>query len=572
MKKTILILLPILSILFVGSYSFAQQSRTSQELSGMERTDQLIKEHKALEKKIRTKKEAPEIEEKLPAEAMPALPSEKALIKNIKISEARLIPEKTLRKMVEPFENKELTLAEMQKAADLITDAYRNKGYITSRAYIPPQKIEDGTLEIRVIEGRMGDLDIKGNYYYKNYLFKKKFNLKKDEPFNYIILTKILRKINEYPDRTAKAVLTPGKDPGTTDVVLEVKDDLPIHAGWDFDNYGSRYIYNNRYQFSARHDNLLGMEDMLDFRYMISEADAYRMIGGSYSLPVTEKFKLGFSAMWSKLRLLDDYKALDIRGKSSIYSLFATQNIAYEDNFTMNLNAGLDLKDIFNYQFDQKTSSDKMRVAKVGFDADVTDPYGRTVMSNEVNIGIPGFMGGLQCKDPRASIIGSGGEFVKFIVNLFRLQPMPFNSMILVKNQLQVSTKVLAATEQYQIGGVMNVRGYPSAELVGDNGVSSSVEWYFPPYFIPKDLKIPFTKATFYDSIRFVAFYDYGAVRLRNPNPNAKKFDQLSDFGWGVRLNLPKNFSFKAEFACPINQEPSDGKNLRTWLQLSTNF
>jgi Hemolysin activation/secretion protein len=572
MKKRLLILLPILIAFLVGSDSFAQPPRTSQEMSGIERTDQLIREDKALEKKITKKKEKPEIEEAPAPEAVPAPPSEKILVKNINVTDVTLISKKDIRKMVEPFENKELTLTDMQKVADIITDAYRKIGFITSRAYLPPQKIESGELEIRAIEGKMGDVEVKGNYYYKSLLFKKKLTLKKGEPFNYYILSKSLRRINEQPDRTAKAVLVPGKEPGATDVLLEVKEDLPIHAAWDFDNYGSRYIYNNRYQFSARHNNLLGMEDILEFKYMISEASAYRMIGGSYVLPVTDKFKLGFSAMWSKLRLLDDYKALDVRGKSGVYSLFATQNLFYEDNFNMNLNFGLDVKDIFNYQFDQKTSSDKMRVARIGFDADVTDPYGRTVMSNEVNIGLPGFMGGLKAKDPRASVIGSGGEFVKFMINLFRLQPMPLSSMVLIKNQLQMTSKTVTATEQYQIGGIINVRGYPSAELVGDAGFSNTVEWYFPPYFMPKDLKIPFTKTTFYDAVRIYAFYDYGMVHLRTPGPTAKEFDQLSDFGFGVRMSLPKNFSVKAEFACPINQKPSDGKDIRTWLAVSASY
>lgn len=572
MRNIGLIVLVTFAIALVHCEGYAQQERASQELSGIERTDQLIREDKALEKKITKKKEKPEIEEKFPPEATPALPTETLLIKSITISGASLIPEKDLRKIVEPFENKELSLTEMQKVVDLITEVYRKKGYITSRAYIPPQKIENNIFEIRIIEGKMGDVEVKGNYYFKSALFKKKFNLKKNEPFNYYILTKTLRRINEYPDRTAKAVLVPGKEPGETDVVLEVKETLPIHAGWDFDNYGSKYIYNNRYQFSARHNNLLGMEDMLDFKYMISEAEAYRMIGGSYVLPVTEKFKLGFSAMWSKLHLLSDYKPLDIRGKSGLYSLFASQNIAYEDNFTMNVNAGLDVKDIFNYQYDQKTSSDKMRVAKIGFDADVTDPYGRTVISNELDIGIPGFMGGLKSKDPRASRAGTGGEFTKLILNVLRLQQMPFSSTMLIKNQLQVSSMALTATEQYQIGGIINVRGYPSAELVGDNGFSSTVEWYFPPYFFPKDLKVPFTKTTFYDAVKLVAFYDYGMVHLRTPGPSQKVFDQLSDFGWGVRFNLPKNFFFKAEFACPLNQEPSDGKDIRTWLQIAVNY
>jgi hemolysin activation/secretion protein len=345
---------------------------------------------------------------------------------------------------------------------------------------------------------------------------------------------------------------------------MEVKDNLPLHAGWDFDNYGSRYIYNNRYQFTAKNNNLFGMGDMLDVRYMLSEADAYQMIGGSYILPITDTFNLGYSMFFSKLHLLNDYKTLDIRGNSQIYSLFATQNIADEENFNFNFNVGLDVKDITNYQQGQVSSRDRMRPLKIGYDIDVTDPLGRTVMSNEVDIGLPGFMAGSKAKDDRSSIVGSGGEFVKFMFNIFRLQPMPFESMILWKNQAQVSTKVLTATEQYQIGGIINTRGYPIAELVGDQGLSTTVEWSFPVYFIPKDMKIPFTQTKFYDAIRIVAFYDYGAVWLRRPSSAAKKFDQLADFGWGVRFNLPRYVTFKAEFACPITAQSSDGKDMRT--------
>jgi hemolysin activation/secretion protein len=572
MKIIKMVALVSFSMLLMQTFAFAQQPRTSQELSGMERTRELEEKRKELEKEIKRKKEKPQIEEKLPAESIPALPSEKVLIKTITVTGATLLSKKEIDPIILQFENKELALTEMQKAADLITDLYRKKGYITSRAYLPPQKIENGAFEIRVVEAKMGDLDLKGNYYFKSSLFKKKFTLKKDEFFNYYILTKILRRINQQPDRFARAVLSPGREPGATDVALEIKDNLPIHAGWDYDNYGSRYILSNRYQFTARHNNLFGMSDIFDFKYMMSEANAYQMIGGSYMLPVTDTLNLGFSTFWSKLRLQGDYKPLDVRGNSQIYNLFVTQNIADEDNFTFNLNAGIDAKDIFNFQQGQETSRDRMRPFKIGYDIDVTDPLGRTIMSSEINIGLPGFMAGSKAKDDRASVVGSGGEFVKFLFNVFRLQPMPFESVLLWKNQAQVSTKVLTATEQYQIGGVINVRGYPIAELTGDQGASTTVEWSFPPYLVPKDIKIPFTQTKFYDAVRLVAFYDYGAVWLREPSAAAKKFDQLSDFGWGVRFNLPKNFFCKFEFAYPINAQASDGKGQRAWVQISANF
>ena len=146
-----------------------------QQMGGIDRTRELEARSKRLTAQIQKPRKKPGIEEeKTPAEAVPVLPSEKTIIKKIVVTGATILGEKEIGDIVAPFENKELPLSEMQKVADLITDAYRTKGYITSRAYIPPQKIEGNQFEIKVVEGKMGDVDVKGNRYYKSSLFKKK--------------------------------------------------------------------------------------------------------------------------------------------------------------------------------------------------------------------------------------------------------------------------------------------------------------------------------------------------------------------------------------------------------------
>ncbi|MFH1208612.1 MAG: ShlB/FhaC/HecB family hemolysin secretion/activation protein [Candidatus Omnitrophota bacterium] len=568
----------VLGLIFAMSLaypqSYAANPPPSQQMGGMERTRELEAKSKKLTAEIQQKKKKPSIEEKLPAEAPPVLSGEKILIKHIVVTGATILTEKEIRDIVAPFENKELPLSEMQKAADLISEAYRTQGYITSRAYLAPQKIENEKLEIKVIEGKMGDLDVTGNRYYKASLYKKKIDLTKGENFDYNKLAKGLRKINEQPDRTAKAVLVPGKEPGATDVALEAKDNLPVHAGFTYDNYGSRYILRNRYQFNASDNNLLGFEDIFQFLYQFAEGGAYSLIGGNYVIPVTRKLKVGCSAFWSKLHLLNDYKSLDVKGNSALYSLFATQSIIDTEKVSVNLNAGFDVKDIFNYQQGTKTSYDKMRVAKIGVDADLSDRFGRSIFTNGIEVGIPGFMGGLKAKDPHASAVGSGGAFTKYVMNLYRLQPMPFGSMILCKNQLQVSNRPLTSTEQFQVGGIVNARGYAPAEITGDIGFSTTTEWSFPVYGLPKNWKVPATKINFYDATKLVAFYDYGNARyLKSAAGTREKFDQLQDLGWGVRFNLANYLTVKADFAYPISAGAAGGHTQqRAWVSVAVNY
>lgn len=577
MKNITLVLLIAFFSIFVNAPLFAQ------ETGEIEKTEREIQKEKLLRERIEKEKKEPEVEEKLPKEAPPALPTEKILIQKINVTGVTLISEKEIKNIILPFQNQELTLSQLQKAADLITDAYRQKGFITSRAYLPPQKIEEGILEIRVIEGLTGEIKIKGNRYFKASLLKKRITLRKGEPFNYNILRGNLSKINRHPDRTSRVVLMPGKEPGTTDMLLEVKDRLPIHIGFDWDNFGSRYIEKDRYQLSLTHNNLLGFDDILTLQYQLAEADAYRLTALRYLFPITDSSEIGFLVYRTKLDLGREYKDLNLRGKSEIYSIYFQQYLIEEENIDLSLNLGFDYKDVLNFQLDNESSRDRLRIVKLGFDLDVADNFGRTILTNEIGFGIPNIMGGLKEHDSSeqgaaaskghgGSRAGSGGKFIKDTINLLRLQKMPFSSTLLWKNQIQLSPYILTATEQFQIGGIANVRGYPPAEFVGDKGYSMSWEWSFPVYPFPRTIKFPLSQAKLYDALRVATFYDWGNVQLRRPQAGEEKNKTLRGAGWGLRFNLPEDFSLRLDFAWPLDNTPSDNNHFHPWVQVSKSF
>jgi hemolysin activation/secretion protein len=149
---------------------------------------------------------------------------------------------------------------------------------------------------------------------------------------------------------------------------------------------------------------------------------------------------------------------------------------------------------------------------------------------------------------------------------------MPFSSTLLWKNQIQISPYILTSSEEFQIGGISNVRGYPSAEAVGDEGYAMTWEWALPPYLVPKDIQVPFSKAKFYDAFRWAVFYDWANTRLRRPAAGERKTQTLRGWGYGVRFNLPEDFSLRVDFGYPLDKLPSDGNHLHTWVQLSKGF
>jgi len=570
LRKHILSSLVFLSFLLVYSEIPAQTVSESETAGGIQKQEENLEKMQRLEQKITEKKKKPEIEEKEEGPA-PLPEGEKVFIKKITVEGTTLLSEAEITKIISQFQGKELTLADMQKVADLITDALRKKGYATSRAYLPPQTIaKDGILKIKVVEGKVGEINIKGNRYFKTALYKKKLKLQPGEYFAYPSLQRSLVSINENPDRLAKAILAPGKKPGTTDIILEVKDKLPIHVGYEYDNFAARSLGRDRQAVVFEHNNLLGFDDKLYFKFQRSEDSLYTSKSARYLFPVDDTLELGLTGLYSRSRLGREFSILDSRGTAMIIGAFMNKALIAKDNLDLRLNFGFDYKKIRNYLLGGiEISRDDVRVFKLGFDLDAIDKWGRNILTAELDGGVPRMWGGLLDKDPRASRVGAGGKFFKGAFNFFRLQPMPFSSTILWKNTAQLSNYTLVAAEQFQIGGPLSVRGYPPAEFSGDGGISTSLEWTFPFYFIPKKINVPFTKEKVYDRLRVALFYDWATVHLNKIQPGDKKYRVLKAAGFGFRFNIIERLSAKVDFGYPLDKNPSDKDHLHTWVEFT---
>lgn len=575
MAKTKVLFSALIITFFVSFLSFAQTPPVSQTSGGQLQQEKQQKGAKELEQRIET--ERPKAAEVTPAEAAPEDEGEKVLVKTITVEGATLVSETTIKKITAQYEGQKISLKTMQKVADLITDEYRKKGYATSRAYIPPQTMRDGLLTIRVVEGLLGSMQIRGNRYFKTSLLQKHLRFEPGEPFDYAQVQDALVYINEHPDRKVKAVLVPGTSPGTTDLILDVTDNFPFHIGFECDDYASRYFDDYRYSVTAEHNNLLGFDDKLFLKYQISQSDYYDLRQLRYSIPITNTLETGFYMARSKTKLGQEFEVVDSRGKAEIYGLFLNKKLIAKPDIDLRLNFGFDYKNVENYLLGILDSRDELRIVKAGFDLDVSDKWGRNIFTAEFDTGIPRIFGGMPSKVsntdvPSASREGAGGKFNKGVFNLFRLQPGPWGSAFLLKNNAQFSNHNLVASEQFQIGGPISVRGYPVAEYAGDKGLYSSLEWSFPSYPFPKSWQVPFTKDSWRDVLRPVIFYDWATVHLNKALSGDKKHRTLRGAGFGYRLNLTNDFSARIEVGYPIGAKASDGKNVQKWVEFTMLF
>lgn len=225
------------SICSAFCFSVHAQEKSGEVLQQLEKKE-VIPAEKAKEPPVIEKEERPEVKVK---------DGEKIFVKQFTVQGATLLSEETIRSITAPYENKELTLREISAVAEAITNEYRKKGYIIAYAFIPAQDLKDGVVGIKVIEGKIGDIAVSGNKYYKSEFIQKHIErARKDPSLKEDTLERALLILNEYPSLNVKTSLKAGKEPGTADILAQAKDKRYISLSLNYDNFGSNTISKHR--------------------------------------------------------------------------------------------------------------------------------------------------------------------------------------------------------------------------------------------------------------------------------------------------------------------------------------
>ncbi len=567
------IFLVLIFLLASTSYElcFAQHTDDDESASDAAYDTKLMEKEGKLQDNItikETKFKKPEI----------ALPREKVFIEKIKVINITLLSQKEIDGVVSSYQNKDLSLKEIEGIGEKLTRVYHSKGYVTSFVYIPEQSFEKGILNLTAVETRIKAINIKGERYFRQAVYKKRMTLKPGDFFNYQILKKDIYTTNKHPDRKVQAFVEPSEDFSIVTIKLQVKDKLPFHIKYVFDNYASKYNFRNRYKPSFVYNNVAGFDDSLTVKLEISEANARKLVDLDYYYPLANDLKLEVYYMPHKR---EDYhyelEDVDRDKKAQDFKVNLIKMLSDKPGCTVSGSVGFGYWDILWYQGVPRVAEDRIRAVLLNLSVDKSDKLGRTIITNDLHFGIPGILAGLRSKDPNSFTTGAGSKFVMNHLVLGRRQKIYRDLELLFKSHFQLSSHTLIGPRCFCLGGtggVVEMRAYPRADVLGDNGISVSSGFAFPAYFIPRDIKVPFSKATFYNSIKLFTVHDCGTARLRTPPQGQKAYTTLRSIGCGIFFSLPEHsLSLRVETFWPLSHRmPSDGDHCHTWISFSKDF
>jgi hemolysin activation/secretion protein len=467
-----------------------------------------------------------------------------------------------LRVYIKSYEGRVLFLKDLQDLANLITAHYQRTGYLTSRAYIPPQKIQNGIVVIRIVEGRIANIIMKGNRWFSDRLYLDKLSLKQGQLFYIQKLTMSLQDINQLPDRSVKAYLEPGTEPGTFDVDIVAQDQVPLHASYEYNTNGSELTHLSRHILHLTDNNLTGNGDTLQTSLSLGEQN--ELLGGAmqYALPMPEQgvvYSLNAGGAYS--RLGKELRPLKVTADSFFVSPGVTKNFIKDPTFKLDGFLDFEIKDSKSMEDNSRLTYDRDRVLDIGPRVAIDDSMGKTFLAGDLRGGIPDFLGGAELHAPSASRIDSGGEFIYMTGSVDRINRLPYGSYLVLHGGGQYSPMPLTSFEQFYLGGMNSVRGYPENDSSGDSGVNFSTEVRIPIYFIPKEWHVGISKdKTWRDSLSFVTFVDGGRVFNYNRQGAGSALDRtLLSTGVGLNFYMTPDMNCQAGIGFPFGATPTSG-------------
>ena len=436
---------------------------------------------------------------------------------------------------LKPHTGEGKTADDVEAARDKIEKYYHSKGYPTVIVNIPEQSVEGGLVRLEVIESKIRRVRVTGNRYFT--MEKVLKDLPSIRPGSILYLPDVqteLMDINRNPDIKVAPVLIPGKELGTIDIDLKVKDKLPLHASLEINNRYSKDTEDLRLNGMISYDNLWQKEHSASIQFQTTPEDTsqVRSLSASYIMP----------ALWGKDQMLVLYalasdsdttfgEGFEVLGKGFIVGLRNIIPFPEAGNYYHNASIGIDYKDFkedlgFDEEEEGLTTPISYMPVSVNYAGSLKGETGLTRVSFGLNFMFRGLASDLD--EFQNKRYGSTGNHLYVTAGIERYQNLPKGFRLVIKADGQIANQPLISNEQYIAGGMTSVRGYKESEEAGDHALHGTLEIIRPNLIRMGEGKYEFSLSPY-------VYYDGAQLYTKDALPGQEDSVTLQGAGGGIR-------------------------------------
>ena len=459
-----------------------------------------------------------------------------------------------IERAVYAFMGERRSIDDVENARATLESVYREAGFGTVAVDTPEQRVEGGVVVLQVREAPVSRLRVLGaKFYSQGRILDKVPGLAEGQVPNFKAVSTQMAAVNTSADRRVTPLLRPGKEPGTTEVDLNVKDRLPLHGSVRLTNHHSEFTTASRLEASLRYDNLWQREHSLSLGLQVSpqKTSEVGVISASYTVPA-EGGPWIFSALHSDSTVPTAVLDNRVAGKGNVFGLRRNLLLESSARSYQSLTLGVDYKD-----FAQVVGAGIGAEASSGISSPIrylpfsanwlalfSDDKGRWQAGAGLTFAVRGLASNeQQFEDKR---FGGQGNFAYLKADLSREYKLLGERGLTLfgKVELQVANQPLIGNEQIVAGGASSVRGYLESAAVGDDALRASFEL--------RSAALLAGRWAWLQQLQLQAFVDGANLRLRMPLPGQDPHVALLGAGLGLRAGLAQGVSLAVDAAWPL--------------------
>lgn len=451
-----------------------------------------------------------------------------------------------------------VTIGQIEGVASSITQFYRERGFILAKAYIPKQQVRDGIVNLTVLLGTLGEVQIENNDWYDASIITEVFDDFIDKPVTSQSIEESLFLVNNFPGISVDGYFEPGTQVGDTRLKVNVRNEKLFNFSTRIDNHGTEDSGLHRLFLDGQANNLLGIADYFHLS-ILQSVFPFGTTYGQFSYDsnfFSPRVRLGFDVSENQF-VSDQSSVADLAELSGIVNVYGInsryiaqrsrkKNSSYELRLER-INSDLQYGDIseesrfldqtlanayFSYSFDYLNDKSKLL-------HDATFTYNRGYFE----------FGFSQGQERHFDVFSVDYTLLSFL-------NVPFtesSSRLIFKSHLQYSGTTLSTIARYSLTGPTKIRGFTQSYFTGDDAAFLGIDWMFNS---PDMLDFSLFGVDFTNVFKPFVFADYGfAYRYSLLEGEANSTANLADIGLGLQIAHNSGFSGTLQLAFPVVSE-----------------
>ena len=410
-------------------------------------------------------------------------------------------------------------------ALERLNGYFLDAGFVTTRAYITPQDLKTGTLEITVVEGTIEDIRLNDNTAEDRRRIRMAFAAKPGDILNINDIDQGLAQINRPQSVVATLNLVPGSEAGQT--IVQIDEKLvrkPVRYKLGVDNSGSKSTGTTKSTLGVDADNLLSMNETISVSH-IGSADT-NALAGSITLPVGRNTIEASGSYSDYLSDVDQYT--QIFGRTDTRELKLTRALFKTKAGDVKAEMSLTKKSTRRTINDLVLAPQRLTTARAGLKYSGKLENGTSLSANLYLAAGTKLLNAT--RDVNLHKTAPRAQFQKVQMDGSLTFPQFPGMTIQTSYAGQLAPHPLYSSEQISVGGQKSVRGFKGNSISGDSGFYAQTDIIIPlPERLGQGVLAPYAPG-----IQLYGGIDVGAARdLANGKTNV-----VGGGGGGMRMNF----------------------------------